>query len=103
MPTNRTLPCCCRLAQGRQRLVHDLRHVHELDVMAQADVEMVDAHAVQADIDTLDDAPGREIEVGHVVATELGAEDVAIAGNAAQGDAQQHLRTCRGRKRGTCR
>ena len=64
---------------------------------------MLDAHAVQADVDALDDAAGGEVEVGRVVAAELGAEQVAVARHAAQGRRRAALATCPGRRRATCR
>ncbi len=88
---NRTLPCFLDLAERRQGLVDDLRHLHELDVVAEHDVEVVDAHPVQADVDALDDPPGREVEVGLVVAAELGPEEVAVARDAPERHAEQAL------------
>ena len=79
------------LPERRQGLVDDLRHLDELDVVAEDDVEVVDPHPVEADVDALDDPPGREVEVGGVVAAELGAEEVRVAGDAPEGRAEQAL------------
>jgi len=52
---------------------------------------MVDAHALEADVDALDDALRREIEVRGVVAAELGAQDVGVPRHAFQRHAKQDL------------
>ena len=74
------LPLLLQLPQGGDRLLDNLRHVDELDVVAEADVEMLHAHPVQADVDALDHPPGRKVEVGPVVAAELRPQDVASRG-----------------------
>ena len=79
------------LAEGRDRLVDDLLHRDELDVVAEDDVEVVGAEAVQGDVDALRDALGAEVEVLEVVAAELRAELVAVARHAAEGDAEEHF------------
>ena len=77
--------------QGRERLVDDLLHGHELDVVAENDIEVIRAETVQGNIDALGDAFGREIEMRQVVATEFGAQRVALPRHAFERDAEKHL------------
>ena len=81
-----------RLAEGRDGLVDDLLHRDELDVVAEHDVEVVGAEAVEGDIDALRDALGREVEVRKVITADLRTELIAVARDAAEGDAEEHLR-----------
>ena len=80
-----------RLAEGRDGLVDDLLHRDELDIVAEDNVEVVGAEAVQGDVDALRDALRTEVEVRQVVAAQLRAELIAIARDAAEGDAQEHF------------
>ena len=80
-----------RLAEGRDGLIDDLLHRDKLDVVAEDDVEVVGAEAVQGDVDALRDALGAKVEVRQVIAAELRAELVAIARDAAEGDAQEYF------------
>ena len=52
---------------------------------------MVGAEAVQGDVDALGDPPGGEVEVRDIVAAKLRAKPVAVARDAAEGDAEEHL------------
>ena len=78
-------------AQGGNRLVNDLGDVHELDVVAQHDIQVFTPQAVQRHIDALGDAFGGKIEMIHVVTTELRANIVLIARHIFQSDPQQHF------------
>jgi hypothetical protein len=79
------------LAQRRDRFIDDLLHRHELDVVAQHDVEMSAAEPVKRHIHALAHPFRGEIEVREIIAPELGAERVAVARHAFQRDTQQHL------------
>jgi hypothetical protein len=78
-------------AQRRQSFIDNLLQLDELDVVAQANVEMVSPEPVQAHVHTLDDALCGEIKVGEIVAAELGAECVIVARHVAQRDTEQHF------------
>jgi hypothetical protein len=77
--------------QCRDRLVHDLLHRHELDVVTQHDVQMIGAEAVQRHVHALRHALRGKIKMREVVASEFRAEGVAFARHALQRDAKQHL------------
>ena len=77
--------------QGGNRLVDDLLHRHELDVVAQHDVEVIRPQPVQRDVDTFRDALGRELEVPQVIPPQFRAKQVAVARDATQGNPQQDL------------
>ena len=79
------------LAQRRDGLIHDLLHLHELDVVAEHDVEMVGAEPVQGHVHALGHAFRAEVKVLEIVATELRAERVAVTRHAAQRDTEQHF------------
>jgi hypothetical protein len=66
-------------AEGGQSFFDDLGHVHELDVVALHDVDVIEAHALKGFIDAAGDAFGGKIETGYVVASAFGADDVALA------------------------
>src|SRR5205823_3136968 len=66
-------------------------HGHELDVVAQTDVEVVHSKPVQAHIDALDDALCRKVEMRGIITAQFGAEQAAVSRNIAQGDAEQHF------------
>ena len=78
-------------SESGQRLVHDLLHRHEFDVVAQNDIEVIRAEPVQRNIDALRDALRGKIEVREIVAAEFGAEGVAFARHAFQCDTEQDL------------
>jgi hypothetical protein len=91
-----------RLAEGRDGLVDDLLHRDELDVVAEDDVEVVGAEAVEGDVDALGDALGAEVEV---LAGRSGRSFVQgwspSRGNAAEGDAEEdfgHAAAVEGRR-----
>ena len=50
---------------------------------------MVDAEAVEADVDALDNPARGEVEVVAVIPAELGPEDVGVARHVAEGDAEE--------------
>ena len=83
-----------QLAQREQRFVDDLIEVSEFDVVALDNIEIIDPHAFQAFVHAARDAFGGEIELVHVVATALGAENETIAANLLEGFAEDFFRQC---------
>ena len=59
--------------------------------MKNHDVEVVDLHPLQRDINALLDALGGEVEMGRGVSAELGAEGVAVAVEFGQNPAKHDL------------
>ena len=78
-------------AQRGDRLVDDLLHRHELDVVTEDDVEMVGAEAMQGNVHALGDAFGGEVEMREVVTPQLGAECVAVTRHTFERDAEENL------------
>ena len=78
-------------SQRGDRLIHDLLHRHEFDVVAEHDVEVIGAEPVQRDIDGFGHALRGKIEVRQIVASDFRAKRVALARHAFQRDAEQHF------------
>ena len=79
------------LAERGERFVDNLLYGDELDVVAETDIEVVGPETVETDIDAFGHAFGTEVEMGQVVAAELGAEEIVVAGDIAKGDAEEDL------------
>ena len=79
------------LLNGWNRFVYDLLHWDKFDIVAQDDVEVIRAEAMEADVDGFGDALGGKIEVAQIVAAEFGAERVTIPRHIAEGDSQHDL------------
>lgn len=78
-------------AEGGEGFVDDLLHRDELDVVAQDDVEVIGPQTMEGNIDAFGDASGGEIEMLEIVATELGAECVAVTRDAPESDAEENF------------
>ncbi len=76
-------------AERGKRFVDNLLHGDELDVVAETDIEVVGPEPVETDIDAFGHAFGAEVEMGQVVAAELGAEEIVVSGDIAKGDAEE--------------
>ncbi len=59
--------------------------------MAQHDIEVVDPHPAEAHVDAFDNAAGREVEMRLVISAQLAPEIILVAGNVAEGNAEQAL------------
>ena len=57
----------------------------------QADVEMIGAQPMQADVNAFGDALGGEIKMLQVITAEFRAEHITVARHVAQRDAEQHF------------
>src|SRR5439155_1354122 len=73
------------------RLIDDLLHPRELNVVTEEDVKVIGAEPVQADIDAFGHAPRGEIEVLQIIAAQFGAEGETVPRHVAQGDAEKHF------------
>lgn len=71
--------------------VDDLLHGDELDIVTEDDIEMIGAETMEADINAFPNAFGGEIKMLEVVAAELGAEEVLLARDIAQGDTEENF------------
>jgi hypothetical protein len=78
-------------SQGGDRLLDDDLRVDELDVVADHDVEVVDAKSGQARVDALLDARGRVVEARDAEAADLRADPVAVARDTPECETQEDL------------
>ena len=85
------LACLFDLAQRRQRLFNDLLQRYKFDVVAEDDVDVIGAEAVQRYIDAFNHSPRRKIEVGQVVASQFRAEQIFMPRQPLERNAQQHF------------
>src|SRR6185436_15392301 len=76
-------------AKGWNRFINNLLHGDELDVVTQNNIQMIGAEAVQANIDALRDAFGAEVKMLQIIASEFGAEYVAVTTDIAQSDTEE--------------
>jgi len=81
------------VAERGDRLVNDLRDRSVFNVVTEDDVNVVHAEPLQALIDALPDAVGREVEVLGAVAVpaDLRGQDVAVARNFPKATAEDCL------------
>ena len=87
------------LRRAGNRFIHDLLHGNKFDVVAEDDIQVIRAQAMQAHVHALRDSSGTEIEVLQIISAQFGAERVAVPRDVAQGDAQAALRSCPAHKR----